>query len=166
MSQCWCHHRYRVLSDDWRPDCHHRGSRQRHRGAQHQDLPALRSSLGRLTSLTRSDTRSEARSETSSDASSETKVAGSCCLVLGIFLGVRLPVKHLGLLAAVEVDPGDEVIFPVDPNLGDPLLLHHDVLRGLVVEFPAEITEGHNRVAWDCHQSFSREILDMVRNRR
>ena len=159
MSQCWCHHCYWVLSDNWRLDCHHRGSRQRHRGAQHQDLPALRSSLG---SLTRSDTRSGA----SSEASSETKVAGSCSLVLGIFLGVPLPVKHLGLLAAVEVDPGDEVIFPVDPNLGDPLLLHHDVLRGLVVEFPTEITERHDRVAWDGHQSFRREMLDMVRNRR
>ena len=149
-----------MLPDD-------RRSRQRHRGAQHQDLPALRGSLGGLArSDSRSEARRQARSDASSDASSETKVAGSCCLVLGIFLGVRLPVKHLGLLAPVEVDPGDEVIFPVDPNLGDPLLLHHGVLRDLVVEFPAEISEGHDRVAGYGHQGFAREILDVVGNRR
>ena len=100
------------------------------------------------------------------ETSSETKVAGSGSLVLRILLGVRLPVKHLGLLAAGQGDPGDEVVFPVDPNLGDPLLLHHDVLRDFVVEFLAEITEGHDRVAGYRHQSFGREIRDVVGNRR
>ena len=130
-----------MLPDD-------RRSRQRHRGAQHRDLPSPH--LGGLTSR---------------QTSSETKVAGSRRLVLGVLLGVRLPVKHLGLLAAADGDPGDEVVLPVDPDLGDPLLLYHDVLRGLVVEFPAEITEGQDWVAGYRHQGLGWEILDVVRNR-
>ena len=162
-----------LSGDQRRPDCHHRRGRQRHRGAQHGDLSSLQSSRGDQTSGTigtRDNSGTSVTrvtiSGTSSKASSKPEVAGGSCLVLGIFLSVGLPVEHLGLLAAGERDPGDEVIFPVDPNLGDPLLLHHDVLRGLVVEFPTEITERHDGVAWDGHQSLRREMLDVVRNRR
>ena len=100
------------------------------------------------------------------ETSSETKVAGSGSLVLRILLGVRLPVKHLGLLAAGQGDPGDEVVLPVDPNLGDPLLPHHSVLRGLVVEFLTKITEGHDWVAGYRDQGCSWEMFDVSRNWR